>query len=1590
MKFTGERFTLGIHGQIEIEHLHRYFFALQFCEAKDVLDVASGEGYGSALLANTARSVVGVDVDEESVRFATTAYSGTKVSFRQGDATSLPVDTAVVDVVVSFETLEHLADHEMFLREIKRVLRPHGLLVMSSPDRDVYSHGGPTHNPFHIRELDKSEFHQLIRAHFAHAAFGSQKSAAGSLILPEPYRDISGDARTKLDVFDQRSAMQIERSHGILDGTYLLAIASDGEIPPICWGAYQQSDYLEGVASELLKRNADLAKMSADLRAKVNETALLSQQLLAAKDHIAWLKDRTAWLSEQLTAARHNLARRTAEFSSQQALVREIASSWSRSIRRRVKTELLASRLALGAAALPLRALAQILPTTRDGWHKLKVSNRFRKDYLTIKNSGLFDPKYYLSTNPDLPGRINDPIRHYVRHGALEGRNPTAAFASSDYLAENPDVEAAGVNPFAHFIAVGMKEGRVARHSGSSRFSGPIAVVPTWTGRLHQSSYANAYRSILLNAVERGYGLEFVQDEDPDLNASGRAVKLIAFYLPQFHPIPENDRWWGKGFTEWANVSKAVPQFIGHYQPHLPGELGFYDLRIPQVQERQVDLARRYGVHGFCFHYYWFAGRRLLDLPLRNWLSNRELDFPFCLCWANENWTRRWDGLDDEILISQNHSPEDDLAFIAGVASALRDPRYIRIGGKPLLIVYRVELLPEPKATAARWRRFARESGIGDLYLVNAQAFGATDPRPHGFDAAVQFPPHNIRVKRHDPVGEFCPVNPSFQGTVYRYSDLVAAYGDMARPTEYTTFRTVTPSWDNDARKPGRGHTFHGSSPELYSDWLESAVRFTRLNNKPEEQLVFINAWNEWGEGAHLEPDLKYGYANLRATAEALKRSRAERPSRSCVAAANREPDRDAHQPTISVVVPNYNHEAFLERRLDSILNQTRRPSEILFLDDYSSDDSVELARRVLSQTDIPYRIIANSVNRGCFRQWLLGFREAVGDLIWMAESDDDCAPTLLSTLASAFADDSVSLAYCQSKQIDEGGRILAEHQRGYTKDIDRDKWLHPYTRDGEEEIRDTLAIKNTIINASAVLMRRVDLSPVAHFLTKLEHAGDWLVYVHVLSKGKVCYFPESLNYFRKHRRSTTLGDGVTPRIDEIVAIQSYIQRRYLVDQKTVDLIEHANQAVWRHFRLTGWGPSSDEARRPFGPGPTRRPLTLKPMAEWPENCRTKEELLFDGPTTARRWRVVADEEHSLRGCLRRELCYVGRRNDIGQRYSHTSYTTGAIDVLRLSDALLLSDWGIIAPSDAAFLEESAKAAAWFSPTFRGVPGVSERDGNLKCDLRPNMATKFVEPTVLLAGHWGAHNYGHWYMDCLPGIALFRDEIRAGRIRLVARPLTEWQKQSLELLSLDPRSVIELRDEIVRCRDILCSSLLSTAGLQVPSSLVLNTMRSLKTNATPVEGAAPSLIYVSRAEVKDKRRFVNEQELIDTLKPVGFEALSPERYTPKQQIRLFSNARVIVGPIGAALTNICFSPEGCTVIEIVPENYVQPWIFHLAGLLGHQYAHVVAEVVNEKEVDVGGFKRRDFIFDYRVDANRVVASAQAAVATRSVEVGAIR
>ncbi len=342
-------------------------------------------------------------------------------------------------------------------------------------------------------------------------------------------------------------------------------------------------------------------------------------------------------------------------------------------------------------------------------------------------------------------------------------------------------------------------------------------------------------------------------------------ARVIAFYLPQFHATPENDFHWGQGFTEWTNVAKATPGYAGHYQPHLPADLGFYDLRVRQTIERQTALARRYGIDGFCVYYYNFGERRALDQAFEAIVADRTIPFRYCICWANENWTRHWDGGSREIIFEQRY---DDDALLSIVRDAVRyaaDSRYIRVNRKPLFLVYRPLLIPDPQAFAALARDAFRAAGHEGVHLVYVEsmetAARALPPGDLGFDACVEFPPHGRAVKAEDSVSI---IRDDFVGTRYDYEATVLEEVGRALPA-YTRYPTVFPSWDNTPRQPQRGDSFVRATPEAFQVYIEAKLEYARQFLVGEERLLFVNAWNEWAEGTHLEPDQKFGHRWLEA-----------------------------------------------------------------------------------------------------------------------------------------------------------------------------------------------------------------------------------------------------------------------------------------------------------------------------------------------------------------------------------------------------------------------------------------------------------------------------------------------------------------------------------------------------------------------------------------------------------------------------------------------------------------------------------------------------------------------------------------------------
>lgn len=352
--------------------------------------------------------------------------------------------------------------------------------------------------------------------------------------------------------------------------------------------------------------------------------------------------------------------------------------------------------------------------------------------------------------------------------------------------------------------------------------------------------------------------------------------KIICYYLPQYYLNDINDKFHGKGFTEWTNATRAIPLYAGHEQPQLPYDLGFYNLLDINTFKRQIELARKYGIYGFCFHYYWFSGKRTMEKPIELWLEHKELDFPFCFNWATENWTALWDGGNNELIFEQKLHEKDDENFMKDIMPYFKDKRYIKIDGKPVLMIYNPRIFGQDRFLKLidNFRNYAKHEGFPDLYIILSN-HGEFDENvvDWGGDALGEFAPTGLAVKGYRFAGY---VNQHFYGMLHNISDFLNLGKHLKKYRSETVYRCALPHWDNSPRKAYKkeGCGIFQGTPNVYKRWLKDILYEAQKTHSPENRFIFVNSWNEWAESCHLEPDLRYGYAYLQATKEALEEVR--------------------------------------------------------------------------------------------------------------------------------------------------------------------------------------------------------------------------------------------------------------------------------------------------------------------------------------------------------------------------------------------------------------------------------------------------------------------------------------------------------------------------------------------------------------------------------------------------------------------------------------------------------------------------------------------------------------------------------------------
>ncbi len=483
---------------------------------------------------------------------------------------------------------------------------------------------------------------------------------------------------------------------------------------------------------------------------------------------------------------------------------------------------------------------------------------------------------------------------------------------------------------------------------------------------------------------------------------NGKIPRLIAFYLPQYHPIPENDEWWGKGFTEWTNVAKAKPLFKGHYQPRIPADLGFYDLRVPEVREAQAELAREAGIEGFCYWHYWFAGRQLLERPFREVLESGKPDFPFCLAWANHSFTGVWHGAPDRILIEQTYPGfDDDKNHFYSLLPALTDDRYMKVDGKPIIVIFQPTHLPD--YFLELWQNLALSAGLKGLFMVgiiknksegsriqqlgfDACSVTRTDGRGYRYDLLRNLFLKTLGEKQASSIYQKLLKKPFH---IYAYKQ-IRPFISMDSELEIDEFPCIMPNWDNTPRTGLDGYVFKNASPEIFQEHLREAIKKIEPN-EDQHKIIIVKSWNEWAEGNHLEPDTAFGQKFLNAVRNELDNYQIYFSRKKII------------NFSVSVIIPVYNAASYVTQAVESALEQPE-VVEIILVEDGSPDNSLQVCQSLAEKHGkVCLYQHPDGVNRGAAPSRNLGIEKSTCPFIAFLDADDFYLPGRFSKTLERF-----------------------------------------------------------------------------------------------------------------------------------------------------------------------------------------------------------------------------------------------------------------------------------------------------------------------------------------------------------------------------------------------------------------------------------------------------------------------------------------------------------------------------------------------------------------------------------------------------------
>ena len=794
-----------------------------------------------------------------------------------------------------------------------------------------------------------------------------------------------------------------------------------------------------------------------------------------------------------------------------------------------------------------------------------------------IKMSGLFDENFYRSTYRDLPPPPFDVIRHYCEAGWREGRNPSDAFDTNFYLATYSDIRDAGINPFLHYIVAGSAESRHAIQSvpegcghgvDADQIIEQAANIIKLSGLFDENFYRSTYpalRSPSLDVIRHYCEYGWREGKNPsddfdtnfylatysDIRDAGMNPFLhyiVAGSVELRHAIPdlnihyEDDIYFGNlncdikpiafyTSSDWTGLRGWRTQFKGHMPPPFPhNDLVSRDPSDWRLLKDEAAMAKRHGLYGFCFD----LGSGTTDegsaQPVECFLEHDEIDFHFCV----------------HAEIAAPVIPEPLVTYLV---RAISDRRCIRIDGRGVILVTLDGDIQQITAALQHLRCRLSELGAGNPFVIGQ---GATSIAGDCLDPSLSGLCDAVFDLARDPVpgetGNFLPLDRNgvdvvpYQIVASHGVDLAGKQQGPAKPL----YQTVTLARDNTATKPERPLVYTRFHLRDYRRWLDAAIAYARVAHPLDRRFVFINGWNDWNAGLAIAPDRLGGYCRINETSRALL-----------------DISQDEPMPKVSVIVPNYNHEVFLARRLDSIYGQTYKNLEVILLDDCSSDQS----RTLLDQYAAAYpditRKLYNDKNAGsAFRQWAKGIRAATGDLVWIAESDDFCDERFLEVLVRCFDDEAVLLAYAPSAFVDENEVPIRDDFKSYLSDLKcAEKWNAPYVETAHSEVRNALGIKNTIPNASGVIFKRPVNLPLLEDESWLSMvvAGDWVFYLHIIRGGKIAFNTGTTNFFRRYEGSAA----------QVTYRKEVFYREVALASRTVAALYNVPQSVLEQSRLT-------------------------------------------------------------------------------------------------------------------------------------------------------------------------------------------------------------------------------------------------------------------------------------------------------------------------------------------------------------------------------------------------------------------------------------